>query len=356
MITIMNFTMKFFKIESIIYRFKIILIDLILFIQSRFFFRNNRFAKVLVVINGGMGDFIMATPLINILRMNGNVVYTYCNRSISKNVSSIFIGKEFQYNSSEKIKFDLVLYTLGSSPSNLSFLIKYFKANALGFLNSNSIKSNFIKCNSEDFSFSNHLKSNLAMLNYLNVNSSNIEYIPLSYSLSSKFNGLTITINLKSKGFVRNWPLNNFLELIRYIDSHYDNIKINLVGGIEDLESSNFIINNSKCNKIDNYTGLLSLDGTFDVIKNSDLFITGDSGLMHVSFVLKTKTLALFGPTNFQNYILDYSNKYFLTRNFSFCNYGIAKRSCKCEQNDSCFYLRQIHPEVVFQKVKEILI
>ena len=356
MITMMKFIINFFKIKSFIYRFKIILIDLVLFIQSKFIKKDSNFGIVLVVINGGMGDFIMATPLINILLLNGYVVYTNCNRSISRNVSSIFIGKEFQYNASKKVNFDLILYTLGSSPSNFSLLIKYFKTNALGFLNSNSIKSNFIKCTSEDFSFSNHLKSNLSILNYLNVNFSNIEYLPLNSSLSSRFSSFTITINLKSKGFVRNWPLDNFLELIGYIDSHYDNIKINLVGGIEDLESSKFILKNSNCNNIDNFTGLLSLEGTFDVIKNSDLFITGDSGLMHVGFVLKTKTLALFGPTNFLNYILDDSNKYFLSKNFSFCNYGIAKRSCKCEQNDSCYYLRQIRTEVVFQKVKEILI
>jgi heptosyltransferase-2 len=356
MITIMKFIINFLKIESFIYRFKLILIDLVLFIQSKFIEKDCNFGRVLVVINGGMGDFIMATPLINILLLNGYVVYTKCNRSISSHVSAIFIGKEFQYNISKKVNFDLILYTLGSSPSNLSLLLRYFNTNALGFLNSNSTKSNFIKCSSEDFSLSNHLKSNLSILNYLNVNFSKIEYLPINSSLSPRFSRFTITINLKSKGFVRNWPLNYFLELIEYINNYYDNIKINLVGGIEDVESSIFIFKNSNCNNIDNFTGVLSLEDTFDVIKNSDLFITGDSGLMHVGFVLKTKTLALFGPTNYQNYILDESNKYFLSKNFSFCNYGIAKRSCKCEQNDSCYYLRQILPVAVFQKVKEILI
>ena len=37
-------------------------------------------------------------------------------------------------------------------------------------------------------------------------------------------------------------------------------------------------------------------------MKNSNLFIGNDSGLMHLSVASKLKTIALFGPTNDKNY------------------------------------------------------
>lgn len=44
--------------------------------------------------------------------------------------------------------------------------------------------------------------------------------------------------------------------------------------------------------------GKLSLRALAALIESADLFLTNDTGPMHIAFAMKTKTIALFGPTD----------------------------------------------------------
>ena len=44
------------------------------------------------------------------------------------------------------------------------------------------------------------------------------------------------------------------------------------------------------------------------IIKNLDLFISNDSGLMHLSAAVNTLTLGIFGPTNPRQVVSDWEN------------------------------------------------
>ena len=301
-----------------------------------------------------MGDFVLITPLINSLRLRELNVYVSCNRNLTKELSSFIIGDDFVYEYSKNINIDLIIFTLGCSPSNLNILLNFFFTKSIGFINSNRIKSNFVNFFSVDYSFENHIYSNLKILDLLKYDSVVKEYLQLKNS-NSRSEKLTITVNLKSKGFTRNWPLNNYIELIKKINLHYNMVTINLIGGVEDIDQANFVKENISSSSIMNYCDKLSIANTIDVIFNSDLLITGDSGIMHLGFTSGVKTLALFGPTNFQKYILNHSNKYFISMNPQFCYFGVSKRSCNCDHNDTCVYLKKVNSDLVFQKVKEIL-
>jgi lipopolysaccharide heptosyltransferase II len=91
------------------------------------------------------------------------------------------------------------------------------------------------------------------------------------------------------------WPATNFIEagnmlrgksgsrIIVTGDAHESELAETVASGIDGAISS---------------AGLLSLRGTAALIEKMALFITNDTGPMHIAFALKTPVIALFSPTN----------------------------------------------------------
>ena len=73
---------KYLKFSSFIYSFKLKFIDLIFFSQKIIFDNRINFSSVVLVVNGGMGDFIMCTPLIFNLSLKNIKVYVKVEREL----------------------------------------------------------------------------------------------------------------------------------------------------------------------------------------------------------------------------------------------------------------------------------
>jgi heptosyltransferase II len=74
-----------------------------------------------------------------------------------------------------------------------------------------------------------------------------------------------------------------------------------IFGGADELEFAEEIEGHLKKNNISNYlnlAGKTSISELSNYISNLDIFITGDSGPMHIAASLDIPTIALFGPTN----------------------------------------------------------
>lgn len=356
--TKINITLKF-MIKSLInkavvYRIKLLLIDFVIFFQKLFFSKTISIKNVVVIVNGGMGDFIMLSPLIYELSKSNININIIAKREITIDIANSILDIKANLQNANNV--DLLIFSLGCSPDNLNIIINNFNTRLIGFINSNRIKSNFLSTNKNDFSTKNHIFSNLEILKYLNLYNHKIQYYPIKKSIvSDTIDDLSICINLKSKGHIRNWPLDYYSSLINCIFRDFDNFLIILLGGEDDQSVAEDIKNRFPSQKIENYCGKITITETLAIIANSKLLITGDSGIMHLGFLCGTKTIALFGPTNFENYIIDNFNKYIFSRNTNFCNYGILKNHCKCDQYDSCIYLKEIKPIQVFTKIKELI-
>lgn len=107
------------------------------------------------------------------------------------------------------------------------------------------------------------------------------------------------------------WSLDKYVQLIEMFNKNF-NCTFFLTGSNADNEELNYVIRNSKIQlpvfknkEITQVAALISL---------ADLFITNDTGTMHIAGATKTPQISLFGPTNPYNWAPIGSNKYFIRK------------------------------------------
>jgi len=109
------------------------------------------------------------------------------------------------------------------------------------------------------------------------------------------------------------WSLIKYVELIKKIDKQYESI-FYLTGSDADKEEVDYVFNNlfESINVI-KYLNK-SIPEVAALISLSDLFITNDTGIMHVAGSTSTKQISIFGPTNPFNWAPIGNNKYFIRK------------------------------------------
>jgi len=91
------------------------------------------------------------------------------------------------------------------------------------------------------------------------------------------------------------WSLLKFTELIEQINNNY-NAKFYLTGSMADTDAIAYIKNKSPL-KIGVFMNK-EIPEVAALIDNSDLFISNDTGIMHVAGTTNTPQISIFGPTN----------------------------------------------------------
>ncbi|HIH32384.1 TPA: glycosyltransferase family 9 protein [Candidatus Woesearchaeota archaeon] len=116
------------------------------------------------------------------------------------------------------------------------------------------------------------------------------------------FDELKIKNNAKIIGFCagagknvkeREWPKEKFKALAIRLLGDKNNIII-LTGSKEEYELNEFIRNNNP--RIYNFSGKVDLESLFCLIKKFKIFISNDTGPMHIAAAQGVKTIGLFGP------------------------------------------------------------
>lgn len=132
------------------------------------------------------------------------------------------------------------------------------------------------------------------------------EYAPTN--VFSKF-GLTpddyiiINPNASDLRLERRWGASNFTALIQQIMKIHPAIKIVLIGAPAEAEYVASITSKFSANSmLIDTSGKTSLTEVFDLIKNTRLVITNDTGPMHIAFAFKKITIGLFGPCSPEQY------------------------------------------------------
>ena len=109
---------------------------------------------------------------------------------------------------------------------------------------------------------------------------------------------LTLGINPgASYGSSKRWYPEEFVKVATKLSSQYN---IVIFGGTEEIDIANDIEQLLNKKGVDNYQNLAGRTTVSELIENIsqlDLFITGDSGPMHVAAAFQVPTLAIFGPT-----------------------------------------------------------
>ena len=98
--------------------------------------------------------------------------------------------------------------------------------------------------------------------------------------------------------YFRNWSINNYIELIRYLLNRND-LQLILTGGMSPTEKSYSEQLDTSFNKrILNLMGKTSIREMAALIKHSDIIISPDSGPAHIGTIMGTPVIGLYAMTN----------------------------------------------------------
>ena len=99
-------------------------------------------------------------------------------------------------------------------------------------------------------------------------------------------------------GESKTWPLEHFKTLIhRLVDSGVGQVFI--LGGPDEVELTGQL-NAMSGGRAVNLAGKDTLETLPALLSRLDVFISGDTGPLHVAALVKTPTIALFGPTDYR--------------------------------------------------------
>lgn len=98
----------------------------------------------------------------------------------------------------------------------------------------------------------------------------------------------------------RRWPVESFVKATENIDKAISCVFV-VTGGRDEIDLAEELVNKS-CAKVINLAGRLSIKQLGAVIKRCNLFISNDTGPMHISAVLGTPLVAVLGPGDIVHY------------------------------------------------------
>jgi len=100
-----------------------------------------------------------------------------------------------------------------------------------------------------------------------------------------------------SYGSAKCWPYEKFVEVAVSLSDKFD---ILIFGGPDEVGLSNKIaqeLMNKNCKNFTNLTGKTTIKDLMSYISSLNVFITGDSGPMHIAAAFQIPTVSIFGPT-----------------------------------------------------------
>ncbi|MBL0708263.1 MAG: lipopolysaccharide heptosyltransferase II [Sulfurimonas sp.] len=268
--------------------------------------------KILVILPNWLGDAIMATPAIELLsRYYQDVEFTFVGSFASiqalkyhprckKAVIDTTKESGNRYINTYKLAHNLGEFNLAITFRNQAYssLLLRFTSTVI-CIAKESWHSRFLLSHTPKIKTSQHLVkqySQLAMTDIDNFDG-NIPDLKL-YIEPIVFKKPTLGINAGATyGSAKRWYPDRFAQVAKEFSSLYDII---IFGGPNEIEMASEIESNLKNLNVSNY---INLAGKTDIkelcanIGGCSLFITNDSGPMHIAASYKVPTVSIFGPT-----------------------------------------------------------
>ncbi len=256
--------------------------------------------KILVELPTWLGDTVMTTPsienLVNFypdceIILIGSVASTSALKNHPNITKTYILDKNY-------IQMYRVIKGLGEFDIFISFRSSY-RSKFIKFFVSSKMKFQFDK---NKFSRGHQVeKYNIFINNSINITSTpdKLKLYAPKKDISSKNKLLGINPGA-SYGSAKRWYPKDFADVAVELSSHYDII---IFGGIEEKEITNDIekwLIEKGVNNYQNLAAKTSIQELISEIANLDLFITGDSGPMHLAAAFQVPTVAIFGPTNYK--------------------------------------------------------
>ncbi len=151
-------------------------------------------------------------------------------------------------------------------------------------------------------------------------------------------------------GGAKRWPVARFAALSDQIVQAFGAKGI-IFGGSSEKVLGDQVIKQLGGKDIFNLAGETSLSEAIALIGLCGLFITNDSGLMHIAAALDIPLVAIFGPTDYRT-TSPWSNKYKLVRKTDLSCSPCMKRECPLDHHQC---MEAITAQEVFDSVQRLL-
>ena len=281
--------------------------------------------KILVVRFSSIGDIVLTSPVVRLLKKQLNAEVHFITKHSFKsvvennpNIDKIYTIQDSVSEVLAEIKSENYDWIIDLHNNLRSTQLKRIKVKSKSFK-----KLTFRKFLITTFGINTMPKSHTAdryldAISHLGVIN---DGKGLDYFLSkedeinlSNFEKQYITFAIGGTHFTKILPIKKIISICNKQQK-----QVVLVGGKEDFERGEEIV--KSCNNIINTCGKYSINQSAHIVKNSDLLITHDTGMMHIAAAFKMKIYSVFGGTHpslgFSPYLPNPGNKIIQVENLS---------------------------------------
>lgn len=321
--------------------------------------------KILIILPNWLGDAVMATPAIELLaKYHPNARFTFVGSYVSiEALKHHPLCEKAIVDETKKAKNRFVATyklakELGEFHLAVSFRNQMHSSLLLRFTNTvlciarKSWHSMFLLSHTPSISTNQHLSIQYARLAMIDNDNYENEMTPLAlYIPAKKFEKPCLGINAGATyGSAKRWYPDKFAQVGAAFSDKFDII---IFGGPGEVEMANEIEENLKLANVSNYTNLAGKTNIQELCANiagCSLFITNDSGPMHVAAAYQVPTVAIFGPTKHKETSQWMNEKSKLVRHDMECA-PCMKRECPLKHHEC---MTTITASEVIDAVKEL--
>ncbi|MCF7873296.1 MAG: lipopolysaccharide heptosyltransferase II [Candidatus Omnitrophica bacterium] len=335
--------------------------------------------KILVIRTDRLGDVILSTPVIKNLRKNYPDSYiAFTCRPYTKDIlegnpylDELLIYDKYGYHKNflatlkfalylRKKKFDLALVL---HPTNRAHILAFFAgiAKRVGWNKKLSFLLTDKLAHTKDQGKKHEREYNLDLLRYLDISAEDKEiYIPVQENVQQKVDQILAKEGIESKDKLivihpcascpsKRWPQSKFIELVKMLKAEED-IKIAVISSADQKEFGKGI---SKIEGVIDLCGALSISETIALINRVRLFISCDSGPVHIAAGLNKPVISIFGRSQAglspKRWAPTGKNSYFFHKDVG-CKICLAHN---CQKGFKC--LQAIKPAEVYTLAKKLI-
>lgn len=321
--------------------------------------------RILIILPNWLGDAIMATPAIELLaKYHPNARFTFVGSYVSiEALKHHPLCEKAIVDETKKAPSRLhATYQLGRSLGVFDLAVTFrnqvYSSLLLRFsetvvcLAKRSWHSLFLLSHTPAIQASKHLVlqySELAMQN-VDMYENDISVLKL-YIEKEKFSRPTLGINAGATyGSAKRWYPEKFAEVAASFSEKFD---IMIFGGPNEITMAKEIEDNLIKYNITNYVNIAGKTNIQELcakIGGCSLFITNDSGPMHVAAAYQVPTVAIFGPTKHEETSQWMNEKSGIVRHDMECS-PCMKRECPLEHHEC---MRSITAQEVIESIKKL--
>lgn len=281
--------------------------------------------KILIVRFSSIGDIVLTSPVVRCLKEQLNAEIHFITKQSFKsvvahnpNIDKIYTIKDSVSEVLEDIKAENYDWIIDLHNNLRSIQLKRIRVKSKSFK-----KLTFQKLLLTTFGINTMPKSHTAdryldAISHLGVIN---DGKGLDYFFSkedevnlSEFEKQYITFAIGGTHFTKILPTKKIIEICNKQQK-----QVVLVGGKEDFERGEEIA--KSCKNVINTCGKHTINQSAYIVKNSDLLITHDTGMMHIAAAFKIKIYSVFGGTHpslgFTPYLPNSDNKIIQVENLS---------------------------------------